>query len=82
MKHINLSPREYTQDRKTADEYDQQQLIALQAERQRVLEGKSLLGRAATRFAAQFYRGELGTNMWQTNRHTNAMRTRRDFAQD
>lgn len=82
MKHIDLSPREYSQSRKAADTYDKQQIIALNAERRQVLDSKKFLGRTATRFAAQFYRGELGTNAWQINRHRNAIRARKNILKE
>lgn len=82
MKRLNLTPHEYTQGREAANAYDLQQIIALRAERQRVLDNKRFLGRAATRLAAQFYRGELGTNTWQINRHRSALRARQNSLED
>lgn len=82
MKELNLNPPEYSQGRKAADAYDTQQLIALRAERRRTLENKSFIGRAATRFASQFYRGELGTNTWLANRHASSLRARKNIYED
>ena len=76
MKEFNLYPRAYLQGREAANEYDQRQLQLLQAERKRVLASKSRLGRVATKFAAIFYSGDLGTNSWLQHHYEHNLQVR------
>ena len=81
MKEFNLYPRAYLQGREAANEYDERQLKLLKAERERVLASKSRIGRAATKFAAVFYSGDLGTNSWLQHHYEHNLHARNSNTQ-
>jgi hypothetical protein len=68
MKKMDLSPLAHLQGRDAANRYDEDLLDKLAREREHILEQKTTLGRAGTKLAAFFYRGDLALNQWQTDR--------------
>lgn len=70
MKNFDLSPIAYLQGHDAANRYDEDLLDKLAAERDRILEKKTTLGRFGAKVALFFGRGDedLVLNQWMTDR--------------